>query len=676
MVMATTNRRTAKSELFRHIVVRSTPRVPLSHREFAERYIKLATGPFKGEPFRIARQPFTGLLFDEFDSGNWPTIFVTGPSQSSKTLSGFVIPTLRDVVELHEDPLIAVPEADMASDKWDRDFMPTLRESSELSWLIPTKGPGSKGGRIKDRITLGNGVDIKIMTRGGADTAKAGYTASRIRVTEVAGFSKRAEESVEADPLRQIMARMRAFKRHERSLIVEGTVTVEEELPWRARGGDDDEVLISTRSRIVCPCPHCEAWICPEREHLVGWKGAESEQQVADRACFVCPECVQPISDDDRKISNADSRLVHFGQEVTSSGEVTGPLPPTTTLWFRWTAYNNLLLDAADTAIEEWKADQIEEGTVDRENADRALCQFNHAKPFTSSLADNEPLNPQVIRKRRGEWQRGLLPSDTARTVIGVDMGKFTAWWLALSIREGGQLHVPAYGAFDVCRSPNDDLSTRIVHSLQEFNEHIVEAGFPVEGSDGLQLPDGVIVDMGFMPDDVAEFVRSVSKGWQGRWKAARGRGRSVTNGGGYSHPKSVSISKPRVGTQWYAEWNHKRRIAELTFNADYWKLWVHDRLRSKPGRKGAMTLFRADSKNEHAKLSNHLASDQLTRKWDAKKGLLEAWVRTGDNHWLDCVVMAGVMLNYLGVNLRDIVEPVETEPVPSLNWYARMKHT
>lgn len=667
---------------FSYLKARATPRIPLTHRQFAEKYITLPeSGPYGGSKFRIDRQPFTGLLFDAMDDPYWKTVVVTGPVQASKTLCGFVVPTLRDIVELRLDPIIGVPEADMASDKWDIDFVPVLEASPELRWLLPSKGPGSKGGRIKDRVTLGNGVNVKIMTRGGKATNKAGYTSPRVRITEAAGFSDGAEKDQEADAYRQIVGRMGAFRRNDprRSLIIEGTITVAAQLPWRARGSDDDEALISSRSRIVSPCPHCGSWISPQREHLVGWQDAESEQEAADQACFLCPECGQAIDDEQRRISMADCRLLHFGQEMTADGTVIGPMPPVTTLWFAWKAWENLLKDAADTAVAEWKAAQIEEGTLDRENAERDLCQKWHAKPYQSSLADNEPLSPQVVRKRRDGWPRGILPPDTMFVTVGRDIGQWTGWWLALAFRECGLIHVPAYGAFDICRDRSDELSTRILAALAE-NDELLQEGFQFDGSSRKLVPRRVWTDINFMPDDVCAAMRAAGSGLKARFQCTRGRGKSVPgNNGGYNHPKRVTTHTPLIGMQWFREWNYKRRVPETTFNSDFWTLYMQERLRTKPGKKGALAFFRADTKNEHAKLSNHLCSDQLKKKFDSKKGgLVEKWTQSGENHWGDCCKNALAAGNECGFSLRDIVEaPADEAKAWSLdeydNWYAEM---
>lgn len=631
---------------YSHLIARSRPRMAKTHREFAERYIRLATGPYRGEPFRIDRQPFIGLLFDEFDRGIWSTIYCTGPSQSSKTLSAFVIPTLRDIVELREDVLIGVPEADMADDKWQRDFVPTIRESPELSWLMPVRGPGSRGGTVKDRITMANGVMVKIMTRGGQDTAKAGYTAARIRVTEAAGWSRAADASQEADPLRQLTARMRAFRRSQRSLIVEGTTTIEEELPWRARGEDDDERLISTRSRLVVPCPHCEAWVSPEREHLVGWQQAQSEHEAQDLACFACPACGAGINDEERRTANADVRLLHWGQTINSAGDVVGDIPPTNTLWFRWSSFNNCLLDASDTAVDEWKAAQLVDGTMDRENADRELCQFCHALPFHSLLAEDEPLAAGQLQKRAGALPRNTLPEDTAAWVIGCDLGKWSAHWAAVALRSIGALCVPAYGIFSVVRDNTDDVKKRITEAIKEFMDEVCEQGLPVTMQDGDLLPDAVGFDIGYLPDEIIKAINSAGGIRRNRYRGCRGRGSSVRGGQVFSPLKKRSEAKPVSGTRWFGELNHERRSIEITFDADHYKQVVHERFRMKSGTPGSLALFRADSPTEHIRFTNHIANEQLRYTWEPGKGRIGKWVKTGENHFLDSMAIAMVMLD------------------------------
>ena len=642
---------------------RSVPQLPLSHREFARRFVRMPPdGPRAGQMYRDEWQPVIGVLWDELDKGCWSEVVVTGPVQASKSFGALVVPTLRDVHQLRVSPIVAVPEADTFADKWDRDFLPVLDASRELSALIPLGGSGARGGRVKDRLTLGTGIDIKVMSRGGKATNKASYTTQRLRITEAAGFSdaSSAESDQEADAYRQLVARLGAFDYNDprRLVLIEGTGTVAEALPWRLRGEDDEEVLISSRSRLVSPCPHCEAWISPEREHLVGWKGAQSIVQVLEQARFVCPECGGQIDDEQRRKSLQDVRIVHHWQEITPDGTITGPAAPVLRLWFRWSAWHNCLIGAGTTAVYEWEASQIEDGTIDRENAERDLCQKRWAIPYKPSEGDNPRLDAKVLTRRVGAWQRGVLPEDTDILTIGIDPGKWTGWWLALATQSDGSEYVPAYGAFDVMREASDSVSERIYAALVEFNQERILEGFPQAGADGFMLPDAVGIDIADWPDDIAAALREFGQGWNERWFATRGAGISVKkNNFHYKQPTKIGGEVKRIGRQWYAKWNYDRKIPEITVNADFWLRDTQDRLRSKPDlqcgvhvyKPGSITFYKVDHPKEHNRLTNHLAAEQLEDVFDRTTGLpTKKMVRHGDNHLSDCLKIARVMADYV----------------------------
>jgi hypothetical protein len=68
--------------------------------DFAESEVIIPDGPFAGRKFKCDRQPYTGLWFDEVDSGRWSRCVATGPTQSGKSLSCF--PLLYHLFELGE----------------------------------------------------------------------------------------------------------------------------------------------------------------------------------------------------------------------------------------------------------------------------------------------------------------------------------------------------------------------------------------------------------------------------------------------------------------------------------------------------------------------------------------------------------------------------------------------
>ena len=100
-------------------------------RQFAEDEIVLPSGPFAGSRFRVHRQPYTGLWFDEIDSGRWSRFVATGPTQSGKTIACFVIPMLYHLFEYGETVICGLPDMDMASDKWREDLLPCMRGGLE-----------------------------------------------------------------------------------------------------------------------------------------------------------------------------------------------------------------------------------------------------------------------------------------------------------------------------------------------------------------------------------------------------------------------------------------------------------------------------------------------------------------------------------------------------------------
>jgi hypothetical protein len=98
-------------------------------RDFAEGEVIIPDGPFRGRRFRCARQPYTRLWFDAVDSGLWNRYVATGPTQSGKTLSCFVIPLLYHLFEVGETVICGLPDMDMAADKWREDILPVIDQS-------------------------------------------------------------------------------------------------------------------------------------------------------------------------------------------------------------------------------------------------------------------------------------------------------------------------------------------------------------------------------------------------------------------------------------------------------------------------------------------------------------------------------------------------------------------
>jgi hypothetical protein len=620
-----------------------------SYRDWLEKCVVIPDGKYKGQRFRVERQPVMGLVIDEIDSNRWCEIDVTAPSQFGKTLIGFVGPLLYHTCEMAENYVLGVPFADMAANKWELDVKPVMQASPDLRRLLPTAGAGSAGGKIRDMITLRNGVAIKLMSAGSDDAGKAGFTARVLGVTEAARFSSNGEASVEADPLRQLRARQRSFEDHERRTYVEGTVTVEEELPWALK-------RISTDSRIMSPCPHCEVWICPERDDLVGWDSAKSENEAAEVGFWSCPNCGEKIVEEDRKASLLEAKLVHRGQAVDKQGRITGDPPDTSRLFFRATAFHNLFLSAGSIAKDEWRALQIPEDSPERFSADRELCQFVHCIPYVSPMyAEDLVLDKKAIGSRRIELPQHVLPGDTQWLTLGCDIGEKKLWYLLLATRVDAHgnvyRHVPAYGDIDV-QSDRMKLDRALIEALSEVHE-LCQRGFVIDGTSTFRRPDQEWYDCNFETDTVLAFVRTISADHpMPKYQpivGAYGRGVTTMSRTRFNAPRKTGneIRDIDPAGLWYASKIARAKTMAVFWDSDTtkWQFQQALTLRAFAGdgdvqTPGSLTLFAGTSKI-HERIAQHWTNERLETKHTGLRGDVTGWVRHGANHLLDCGAMA-----------------------------------
>ena len=212
--------------------------------DWAQSTIVVPDGPLKGTLFDADTQPFTRLFFTEVDSGRWDRIVALGPTQTGKSLSCYVIPVCHHLFAIGETVIAGVPTGDMSDDKWQADFLPVIESSPELRKLLPVTGQGSRAGRVRTRVKFRNGATLRFMSGGGNDKTRAGFTARVLAVTEVDGLDRPGATSREADKLKQLEARQRAFLASGIRTYLECTVSSTAGRIWQ-------EYIGGSESRIV-----------------------------------------------------------------------------------------------------------------------------------------------------------------------------------------------------------------------------------------------------------------------------------------------------------------------------------------------------------------------------------------------------------------------------------------
>ncbi len=408
--------------------------------EWAESEIVMPSGPFEDHQFRLDRLPYSQLLLEEL--GKWQRHVITGPTQSGKSFHAFVLVIMYYLFERQEDVIVGIPNINMAGDKWLEGIKPVI-EMSSYAHLLPQSGQGSKGGTKLTKITFANGRFLRFMSAGGNDKQSAGATARVLIVTETDGMDTVAESSQEGQTkIQQLEGRVRAFG-DDAVKFFECNVSTESAFTW-------DEYQGGTASKIVHQCKACDAWVSPEREHLVGWEDAKDEIEAGELGRFTCPECGVFYSDEDRLEMNQGAMLVHKGQEVTPEGEIVGSLPRTNTLGFRWSAFQDLLYSTSMLSREEWVAANSEEPKV----ADIARLQQAWAMPAENPNVEKVPLNVEIVRgsdRRYAGRCSGLVMGDVPDNVdiltASIDCSKRELQW-SVEDKVNRRIQVVEYGIF------------------------------------------------------------------------------------------------------------------------------------------------------------------------------------------------------------------------------------
>lgn len=633
-------------------------------RQFAEQTIILPDGPHKDEPFNCDIQPYSRLWFDAVDSELWQRIISTGPTQSGKSLTCFVIPALYHLFERRETVICGIPSMDIAHDKWQEDFLPTL-EACALKDQLPTSGPGSRGGNFES-IRFRNGVTLKFMSGGGDDKKRAAFTSRVVVITETDGMDEPGNASREADKITQIEARTRAYGARKR-IYMECTVSIEKGRTWQ-------EYNAGTRSQIVLPCPRCGEFVTPEREHFRGWKGAANELEAGRLGHFVCPACDQPWTDVERVEANKHARLIHRGQTIDTDGNVSGELPATNTLGFRWSAVNNLFADSNLIGSEEWKASQAD----DEENAEKERLQFAWAKPHAPSKLDSVELDVRSICARVVSPAKGRVPvtlNGTPRQALtlGIDVGKHICHWTLIAWFPGASAHVSDYGTFEV-PSSSLGIETGIQVALREFRDGAVLSGWPDERG-ALVKPDTVWVDSGWQKAPVYAFCHESGA----RFRPAKGFGAGADKPGRYSKPRSLNDAILWIGDGCHIKHFPAERTKLVEIDVDQWKSWLHRRLTVPVGSSGSMVLAAptapagtAAAAETHLRFARHLTAEKETEEFVIGKGVVMRWEHTGgrENHYFDSTMLACAAGNFCKVKLIDrkpataSVKPAAPAPV------------
>jgi phage terminase large subunit GpA-like protein len=112
-----------------------------------------------------------------------------------------------------------------------------------------------------------------------------------------------------------------------------------------------------------------------------------------------------------------------------------------------------------------------------------------------------------------------------------------------------------------------------------------------------------------------------------------------------------------RVGHHWrIPNTTGKRAVRHVLVDTNYWKSFMQARLAVAMGDPGCLSLYGRDDKR-HRLLAEHLTAEYRIKTL-ARGRQVDEWklhANRPDNHWLDCLVGAGVAASIEGVILQGI---------------------
>jgi len=283
-------------------------------------------------------------------------------------------------------------------------------------------------------------------------------------------------------------------------------------------------------------------------------------------------------------------------------------------------------------------------------------------EPVTEQSQEGRLTAEQVAEKTTGR-PRGQVPLAATRITAFIDVHDKLLFWCVCAWEEDFTGYVIDYGTFPDQKRLYFTLRDA-THTLGRTfrgagKEGAVQAGLEKLASDLLarqwQRTDGtalqierLLIDSGYLP----AVCNAVAVKLAPAVLLSKGMGLRAGN-----KPMATYTRRPgeRHGHNWYIpNVSRSSEFRHVAFDANFWKTFVHARLATAAGDRGAMTLF--GKKPEHHRLfAEHVADAESYVVTEGRGRTVHEWrakPSRPDNHWFDCLVGCAVAASMVGVKV------------------------
>lgn len=305
---------------------------------------------------------------------------------------------------------------------------------------------------------------------------------------------------------------------------------------------------------------------------------------------------------------------------------------------------------------------------IRNEEAFYAECQN---EPLIAGDDEDQLMTADAIAAKVNRIQRGLCPNNTTKITMFVDVQQKLLWYLIVAWEEGFGGAVIDYGSYPdqrrkyftlrdsritlAMKFPSAGIEGAIYAGLEELVDAKLNQQYRVDGG-GVARIDRCLIDANWSvsTDVVYQFCRQSAHGaivWPSH-------GIGITASGRPMNETKRKRGELR-GLNWYSKKKTDRPVRSVNYDTNYWKSFVHARLKTSMGDHGCLALF-GRAAGDHRMLSEQLTAE-FRVKTQGRGRTVDEWKEfpsKRDNHYLDCLAGCAVAASMVGISLETLQMP------------------
>lgn len=297
-------------------------------------------------------------------------------------------------------------------------------------------------------------------------------------------------------------------------------------------------------------------------------------------------------------------------------------------------------------------------------------------EPLSAQLDEDRLTTDQVAQRINGRPRKSVPKSATCLTAF-VDVQEKALFYAVCAWEADFTGYVIDYGTFpdqrrryftlrDASRTlgaefPGAGTEGAIQAGLEHLVGDLLQQDWRVAGDGGVLRIERTLVDAGYLPGVIGNVCHRLAGSI-----LLPSKGMGIRAG---QKPMSTYRRRrgERHGHHWYVP-NVSRTsdLRHVLIDTNFWKSFIHARLATAPGDRGAMTLF-GKSAGDHRLFADHVAgAETFVRTEGHGRSVCEWTIKPSkpDNHWFDCLVGCAAAASMCGVRFG--IEPQEQKARPA----------